>query len=220
MKTVITLMLYCCIALDINGQNRLSGSNDPAPQDLNLSIDGKNVAIIPAVANPGATYVSMNLPAGQHIIRLKPIQPEPASAVAPPSPEEPVAATPNSFTATLPLSNRRNAIQQQIIIAPEESDSIRVELYDNGVIDNDTINLFKDDKLLLHSKRLTTAPLTFYTSFEKGEQVQRLKMEAQNLGLIAPNTALMVVTTRKARYTVHLSGDLTQNAVVELVLKR
>ena len=43
-------------------------------------------------------------------------------------------------------------------------------------------------------------------------------MQAENLGSIPPNTALMIIKTRKKRYEVRLSSDHNKTAAVEFVL--
>ena len=223
MKTLLALLLSCTTGLATLAQNGISTitADGPLHQDLEVLVDGKSYAIIPGSVRQNAsgnTIQVSNLSAGQHIILFKPMGGE--APVAGFAKVENPAASINSAVVFSPLPVRLNIIQKQIIITPAEKDSIKVELYDNGVIDNDTVSLYRDNRVIAQNRMLSGKPVVFYTSFENGQAMQVLKMEAKNLGTIAPNTALMIVTTAKARYTVPLSGDMEKNAVVELILKQ
>jgi hypothetical protein len=104
-------------------------------------------------------------------------------------------------------------------LEPEELDSIKITIYDNGVIDNDTASVYFDDLVIIKKQRLSERPIEFYFSFDKTKQVQKIKLFADNLGSIPPNTALLVITTRKNRYLITLSSDYSKNGSVEFFLK-
>jgi hypothetical protein len=129
-----------------------------------------------------------------------------------------------------PVEIRQNdtlaRIQKQIQLKPREKDvvqtylldtsHIKIELYDNAEIDNDTVSVFVNNTLLLYKKRLTdkALPLTF-TAFP-GQEYE-LMMYAENLGSIPPNTALMVITAGKKRYELRVSSSEQKSAVVRFV---
>jgi hypothetical protein len=48
----------------------------------------------------------------------------------------------------------------------------------------------------------------------------QLIMYAENLGLIPPNTGLLVIQDGNKRHEVRFSGDLEQNAAITLKRKR
>jgi hypothetical protein len=221
MKKLFTIVLSCIVGLNTQAQNGISTISADGP-DREVVVDGKSYMIIPPAVRNTTTSTTINinnLSAGQHVINLRSLRAEETGTGIAKVIPEPLPLN-NPPAAILPQPGRLNILQKQVLISLEEKDSIKVELYDNGMIDNDTVSLFRDDQPVLHHARLSGKPLVFYTQFEKEQPVQVLKMEALNLGTIAPNTALMIVTTRKARYTVPLSGDLEKNAVVELILKQ
>jgi len=117
------------------------------------------------------------------------------------------------------MLKRKADIQDIIELSGDETDSIKLSLYDNGIIDNDTVSVFLNDSLLLHSKGLTQIPIESVISLDKKTKIYHLKLIAENLGAIPPNTALLIITTRKNRYTITLSSDYLQNGSVELFLK-
>jgi hypothetical protein len=100
-----------------------------------------------------------------------------------------------------------------------ENETFRVDLYDNGDIDGDTISLFFNGKLLLSQKRLTDKAITLNLNADGGRDVNELVMYAENLGSIPPNTAVMIVTDGEKRYEVRITSDLEKSGVIHFVHK-
>ncbi len=130
---------------------------------------------------------------------------------------------PDVKNVTIPVSEKINQrqtdLQKLIEIAATEKDSIKIEIYDNGEIDGDSISLYYDKELLVNKKLITDKALTFYVSLRKSNPISHLRLVAESLGSIPPCTALMVVTTKTNRYEVRLSSNFKKNATVELFLK-
>jgi hypothetical protein len=114
---------------------------------------------------------------------------------------------------------RKSDIQSLVEISNAEKDSILIELYDNGVIDNDSASLYLDDSLLLHKQFVSNKPISLYISLDKQRPLSKLKLAAESLGSIPPCTALMIITTKKKRYEVNVSSNFNSNGVVEFFLK-
>ena len=112
--------------------------------------------------------------------------------------------------------NRNNDLLKTIEI---DNASFTVDLYDNGDIDGDSISLFFNGKLLLSHKRLTDKALRLKLDVDAGRDLNELKMYAENLGTIPPNTALMVVNDGDNRYEVRISSDLQKSGVIRFVHK-
>ncbi|RYF87152.1 MAG: hypothetical protein EOO03_10940 [Chitinophagaceae bacterium] len=100
-----------------------------------------------------------------------------------------------------------------------ESNTVKIDLYDNGEIDGDSISLFLNGKLLLARQKLTTAPITLRLPKDELQEENDLVMYAENLGSIPPNTALMVVTDGSKRYEVRITSDLQKNGTIRFVKK-
>lgn len=113
---------------------------------------------------------------------------------------------------------RRTDIQSLIEISPVEMDSIKVEVYDNGIIDGDSVSVFYNDTLLISNKPIGKEPITFFISIKKQNHVSKIKLVAETLGSIPPCTAFMVIRTKKKKYAINLSSDTSKNAVAELYL--
>ena len=118
------------------------------------------------------------------------------------------------------ITMRQTDVQSLIEIAPADKDSIKVEVYDNGEIDGDSVSVYEEQELRINKKMIGLKPLTFYVSLNKNvNPISHLRLVAENMGTIPPCTALMIVTTRSKRYEVHLSSNFNKNATVELFLK-
>ena len=137
----------------------------------------------------------------------------------------PVVTAP-SVTKTAPVQRpekivlRETDVQSLLEIAPEEKDSIKVAVYDNGEIDGDTVSVYEGQTLRIDRKMINIKPIVFYVSLNKNvNPITHLRLVAESLGSIPPCTALMIVTTKTKRYEVHLSSNFNKNATVELFLK-
>ena len=112
--------------------------------------------------------------------------------------------------------DRNNDLLKTIEI---DNASFTLDLYDNGDIDGDSISLFFNGKLLLSHKRLTDKALRLKLDVDATRDVNELKMYAENLGTIPPNTALMVVNDGDNRYEVRISSDLQKSGVIRFIHK-
>ncbi len=111
---------------------------------------------------------------------------------------------------------RNNTLLKTIEI---ENQTFRVDLYDNGDIDGDSISLFFNGRLLLQHKRLSDKAITLTLKADERKDINELIMYAENLGEIPPNTALMVVTDGDNRYEVRISSDLQKSGAIRFVYK-
>jgi hypothetical protein len=137
---------------------------------------------------------------------------EPKLIVPPVIKKDPVAVT----KPEIKFTQRNNSLLKTIEV---ENETFRVDLYDNGEIDGDTISLMYNGKTLLSNKRLSDKAITLTLSAEKNQQVNELVMYAENLGSIPPNTALMVVTDGNNRYEVRITSDTQKNGAIRFVHK-
>lgn len=108
------------------------------------------------------------------------------------------------------IVSREKQLVQSIAV---DTSHIKIELYDNAEIDDDTVSVFLNNALLLHKKRLTDKALTLYFDAFPNTDYE-LMMYAENLGKIPPNTSLMVITAGKKRYEMRISANEQKNAVV------
>ena len=122
-------------------------------------------------------------------------------------PPKQIASTPQV------LKNRSNELVKTFTVSDPE---VTVKLYDNGEIDDDTISVYLDKKLVLSAKRLTASPLILKLKMDEETTEHELVMVAENLGRIPPNTSLMIVESGEQRYTAQITSTEQKNAVVRL----
>ena len=94
--------------------------------------------------------------------------------------------------------------------------TLRLEFYDNGVVDNDSISVFFNNKQVLQDSRLDITPLKITVQLDTTLEYNELSMFAINLGNIPPNTALLVLYDGTIRYEIFLSSDLKSSATLRL----
>lgn len=98
-----------------------------------------------------------------------------------------------------------------------DSDSLKVTLYDNGEVDNDTISLFYNRQLVAAKKLLSDKPLTFMLAVDT--TVNEIAMYAENLGKLPPNTALAVIYSGNKRFELGMTSTLIKNATIRFRYK-
>lgn len=169
--------------------------------------------------------------------RPRTVQP-PASTPARPAPPvvstpRPAPVTPRPVTADTvrkqapsipqPIFNRPDAEIIKDMARRKQNEQSRLEvnvnkinlkLYDNGVVDNDTVSVFYNGRLLVSHQRLSESPIIINLDLEEGVTEHSITLYAENLGGIPPNTALIVVTAGDKRYELRSKASLEENAVL------
>lgn len=113
--------------------------------------------------------------------------------------------------------------KRESVVATEievDSDTLLVDVYDNGEIDGDIISVFFNKQLILNNQKLTHKSIHIGITLDSTKAVNEISMFAENLGLIPPNTALMVVHDGKKRYEIRVSSSLEKNAVIRIRQKK
>jgi len=114
------------------------------------------------------------------------------------------------------LVQRDNFLIKRII---SSEPGVKVELFDNGTIDNDTISLYHNNEQVINKGKLNYQPLTYSFNFGTEATTHELILVAENLGEIPPNTAIMVVTIGKKRQEIFLTSDEKKNAKIIIEYK-
>jgi len=114
-------------------------------------------------------------------------------------------------------SARANIVQKEIEVA---SDSIQIDLYDNGDIDGDSVSVFFNDQLLGANLMLSARSIHLTIKLDTTKEYNQLSMFANNLGAIPPNTALMLISDGKNRFEVRLSSSLDKTAAIRIRRKK
>ncbi|MBL7730756.1 MAG: hypothetical protein JNM88_06225 [Chitinophagaceae bacterium] len=112
------------------------------------------------------------------------------------------------------LTKRKAELVKEIKV---DTGNIRIDFYDNGQIDGDTISVYANGMPVVSQKRLSTQPVTVNIRIDLKKTEQELIMVGENLGSIPPNTALMIVNAGNKRYQLYLTSDEQKNAMVRFI---
>jgi len=124
---------------------------------------------------------------------------------------------PEKKSTETPASLEKRPVKDSKVLQVRDS-NIKVEIYDDGEIDNDIVSVYFNGAMIIDKKTLTAKAHSFMLNLEAGK-INELILYADNLGEIPPNTALMVITDGVNRYEIKLSADLKNNASVRFELK-
>lgn len=152
----------------------------------------------------------------------KKVQPTPVIKPKPDTLSKTIVAVKQSPPIVVPamplvLKTRENALVKKIETAAGE---IRINCYDNGEIDDDTVSIYHNNKLIKSKMRLSQKPISFTIEVNAAQSHHELVMVAENLGSIPPNTSVMVIYTPGNRYEVFISSSKQKNAKVVFDLKK
>lgn len=109
------------------------------------------------------------------------------------------------------LKTRKNTTLYRL---PVDVKNITLDLYDNAIVDGDTISVFYNGKLMVSKQRLSEKPITINLVLDEKAPQHEILLFAHNLGSIPPNTALIVVTAGTKRFELFSSASLEENAVL------
>jgi len=136
-----------------------------------------------------------------------------------------IDTTKSAVTTTVPVikkpiisefENRSKKVLKTIVV---EDDELKVDLYDNGEIDGDSVSVFFNGKLMVTHQRLSDKPITLKIKLDPEVEDNDLVMFAENLGSIPPNTALMIVTVGDQRFEVRITSTEQTSGTVRFKLK-
>lgn len=157
------------------------------------------------------------------VVKKPPVPKKPVDTIAstPPVPVKPADTmvtvipqpVPAKDSVSIPkqLVKRKNTEQSRIEVNVK---SITLNVYDNAIIDGDTVSIFYNDKLLLSHRRLSEKPIVIDLELDEKQTRHEIILFAENLGSIPPNTALIVVNAGNKRYELFASASLEENAVL------
>lgn len=110
-------------------------------------------------------------------------------------------------------------INKKPIIIYVTSDTVDIEIFDNGIHDKDSVSVLFNNKLIIDKKELqVNKPIKVTVKLDTSKEHNDLVFVADNLGTDPPNTAVMFIRDKSGkRQTVMLSSDMTHNELVYLI---
>jgi hypothetical protein len=118
---------------------------------------------------------------------------------------------------TITLSRIKESVFKDIPEIKVDTGQIRLDFYDNGVVDGDSITVLVNKKVILSHQLLSTKPITTYVTVDLNQPYHEVEMVAENLGTIPPNTALLIITAGDKRYRLFLTSTESKSARIRLI---
>jgi hypothetical protein len=155
----------------------------------------------------------------------KPVKPTPEIVVKPALPKpitdtlkKPAAPVTISVPVAPKIEIKNQRISKLIRTISTNADTIKISVYDNGQVDDDSVTVFFDNKILLDNYRISDKAKELYLPVSKDRE-HTIELFANNLGSIPPNTALIIIQAGKERYELYASYDLKTNAQIVIRYK-
>ncbi|HLP36795.1 hypothetical protein [Lacibacter sp.] len=117
---------------------------------------------------------------------------------------------------SIKLSSRTVEIVKSI---ETNADSVLIELYDDGLIDGDSVSVFTNNSILLNRIGLSDKGIKQTIALPKTEEGLLLILFAENQGTIPPNTGVLVVKTGGLVYEIRFKSDNKKSAAVRITRK-
>ncbi|MBL7724904.1 MAG: hypothetical protein JNK27_12185 [Chitinophagaceae bacterium] len=115
------------------------------------------------------------------------------------------------------LTKRKAELVKEIKV---DTGTIKIDFYDNGQIDGDTISVYVNNMPVVSNRMLKTQPVSLTVRIDPLRPLQEVIMVGENLGSIPPNTALMIITAGAKRYQLYLTSDEQKNAMVRFIYEK
>jgi hypothetical protein len=136
----------------------------------------------------------------------------PGRSTTKPAPDSSIGLS-HKFATITPrvLLERSNQIVRSLTVNTRE---VVLNIYDDGVIDGDSVSVYLDNKMVINNAMLTDRPLVVTIHLDEDNDYHELVMVADNEGTIPPNTSLMIVKAGDKEYKVNITSSLQKNATV------
>ena len=109
------------------------------------------------------------------------------------------------------LLDRSTTLVRSLTVNTKE---VVLNIYDDGVIDGDTISVYLDNRQVINHAMLTDRPLVVTLHLDDNNDFHELVLVADNEGTIPPNTSLMIVKAGDKEYKVNITSSLQKNASI------
>jgi hypothetical protein len=172
-------------------------------------------AYLEKYANPESSKMLVTLDEIKypHYLRFK-AAPKKQKPASPPVAEKTKQPVPLPVKSTVINPADRNV--EKISEINFNSDSLVLNIYDNGTIDGDTVSIELNGKVINENVALKARAfrMVIPSKINPGDSMI-LVMHAVSLGLIPPNSGLIIIEDGVTRHEIRFSGDLkTSSAVI------
>lgn len=114
------------------------------------------------------------------------------------------------------LASRQKEILRTISIY---SDTVILELFDDGIIDGDSVSVFLNNNSFLNKVALGNKAIKQTVFVPNTKEAVVITMFAENEGSIPPNTGVLIIRDGEIKYEIRFSSDKNKSAAVQLQRK-
>ncbi len=124
-----------------------------------------------------------------------------------------IGVTAPVYVAIKKDSARSKSIIRELTV---NSSLIKLEFYDSGEIDYDSISVFLNNKMILPKSMLNYDALKLTIHLDESLEYTDISMFANNVGLVPPNSAVLILYDGNKRYEIEMNSDFKQSATIRL----
>lgn len=185
------------------------------PPSSNLKTVGKDALVEAEIPEKGLASVTVQQPVSFKSEKMK------AYSFAPNTVASAPAISINEQRVNRPAAEVALRKTEVIRNIDFQADSLVLILYDNGIVDGDTVSVLLNGEVIIPKQGLSEQPFrkVIKLSPDSGDSLQ-LVMYAENLGSIPPNTGLLILEDGPNREEIRFEGDMKKSSAVILRRKR
>lgn len=106
---------------------------------------------------------------------------------------------------------------ESIPVIKVDTGEVKLQFYDNGTIDGDSITVKVNKQIVLSHEKLSNKPVTTTVRIGLETPVVTVEMLAENEGSIPPNTALLIVTAPNLYHRLYMTSTKEKSARLRFV---
>lgn len=116
-------------------------------------------------------------------------------------------------------NTRLDSIMSLIEVNKNLKDSIKIELYDDAIVDGDIISFELNDKVVANNIRLSDKAEIVYFTLDQTKLINKLRIVAKSEGDIPPCTGILYITVNKVKHRIDMRSTYKTNGVIQFFLK-
>lgn len=171
-------------------------------------------SIVPPVKSPAHRVIfEMNQP-----VTVAPPETKKESVIVIPPPVSDtvvIVKEPEVLVITEPVADALEK-RENIVIDKYKTDAyeLLIEIFDNNLVDGDSVSIYHNDELLISHVAITKEPYSFKIKIGPFLPHHEIVLVAENLGSTPPNTAVMVITANGKKRKIDVKSNKQKNAKV------